>query len=129
MRLIRIALICLLVSTALVAAGGGRQGRRASAQSYDLCVEDDSNKSNALRFSSTTGEYMFCAGGASFRGTGSVAKSGNALTLQHAAADRRVTARVDTAAGQGSASVQAPPGKTVGSVRDTNTANSTCGCR
>lgn len=122
------AAIGALVALALL-AGDGRQVRRGAAQSFDVCLEDDGNKGNALRFSSTTGEYMVCAGGNSFSGTGSVSKSGSGITLQHLAADRRLAARVDTSAKKGSASFQSPPGKTLGTIGDGNTSDSGCRCR
>lgn len=118
--------LCLLLAAL---AGAGAPVRPAAAQSFDVCVEDDSNKATAIRFNSTTGDYMACAGGASLTGRGSVQKTGSVVSLQVNTAERRINARVDTSAKQGSAAIQSPPGTTRGSARDSNTANSTCGCR
>ena len=98
------------------------------AQSFDVCLTDDGSGAS-LRFSSTSGAYMFCGGGKTLTGTGSVMSRGGVISLHETAADRRVSARVSTSAKNGSASVQAPVGKTIGTIADTDTANSSCSCR
>lgn len=98
------------------------------AQSFDVCLTDDSGGAS-LRFSSTSGAYMFCGGGKTLSGTGSVTSRGGVITLQQDVADRRISARISTSAKNGSASVQAPVGKTIGQIADSDTANSSCSCR
>src|SRR5262245_20768941 len=85
----------------------------SQAQSFDICLQDDSNANIVLRFNSSTGDYQFCIGSV-FTGKASVSRAGNVFTLQNAAADRRIIARVDTAAGNGTATLQSPPGTTRG---------------
>lgn len=103
-------------------------GSEAQAQSFDTCITDDSGGA-ALRFNSGNGDYMFCAGGKTFTGSGSVAKIGKVITLQHNAADRRLVASVNTGTRTGSGMMQSPVGKSVGAISDRNTADSTCQCR
>lgn len=121
-----------LISTFIILACAGWQMPSASssaAQSFDICIEDDSNKANALRFNSSTGEYTFCTGGNVSSGKGSVSKMGNTLSLQHNDADRRVVARVDTIGKKASGLFQSPPGTTRATIMDGNTADSRCGCK
>ena len=98
------------------------------AQSFDICITDD-NGGGSLRFSSSTGEYAFCAGGRTYSGTGTITKVGRVIAIQDQGSDRRLIASVNTSAKSGSGSLQSPVGKTVGSISDRNTADSTCQCR
>jgi hypothetical protein len=98
------------------------------AQSFDICLQDDGNSAVMLRINSSTGDYQFCTGSV-FTGKGNVTKSGSVITLQNAAADRRIIASVDTSARSGTATFQSPPGTTRGTIRDSNTTNSSCSCR
>jgi hypothetical protein len=102
-----------------------------ASQSFDVCMEDDDNKGNAVRFNSRTGDYQFCAGGKVTSGKGTVNRTGNTITLEHDDADRKVkvVASIDTAAKKGTAAIQTPPGKTFGTVSDSSTSDSVCGCR
>jgi hypothetical protein len=127
-RLITFTIICLLIALAIM-TGNHRRLRTAQAQSFDVCIEDDSTKGTAIRINSTTGDYIFCVGGNSFSGKGSVVKSGNLIVLQHLAADRRLSVRIDTTAKNGTASFQSPVGKTLGTIGDSNTADSKCLCK
>lgn len=129
MRRIALSGVIGLLLASVIFMGGGARTPGAEAQSFDVCIDDDGNKATALRMNSNTGEYWVCAGGTSFSGTGSVTKSANLVILQHLAADRRLTARIDTSSKTGSASFQSPPGKTLGTIKDGNTADSKCGCR
>jgi hypothetical protein len=95
---------------------------------FDVCLQDDSDPSRVLLFSTTTGQYLFCCGARSFSGTGSVIVKGNNVTLSHVAPDRRVTARVDLSSARGSASIQNEAGKTICTITDRNTTNNTCAC-
>ena len=128
MRRIVLPAAVALVVVCLICAGGGRLSP-AAAQSFDICIEDDTNKANALRINSSSGDYMMCAGGGSFSGRGAVSRQGSVINFQHQSADRRLSARVDTSSRQASASFQSPPGKTLGNVRDGNTSDSACRCR
>jgi hypothetical protein len=113
----------------LVFFSAERKQQTVAAQSFDICLTDDSNGAS-LRFSSSSGAYSFCnSSGKNLTGTGSVMSRGGVITLQQDDADRRITARISTSAKNGSASVQSPVGKTIGTIADTNTANSNCSCR
>jgi hypothetical protein len=112
----------------MVFLSADRHQQMVGAQSFDICLTDDGSGAS-LRFSSSTGDYMFCGGGKTLSGTGSITRQGGVITLQHSAADRRVTARISTSAKNGSAMVQSPVGKNIGSIADTDTANSSCSCQ
>lgn len=99
----------------------------ASAQS-DICLADDGSGAS-LRFNSSTGDYSFCTATKKLNGTGSVRKSGSNITLEHSAPDRKVIARVNTSVKNASASIQAPVGKTLGTITDSDTSNNNCQCR
>jgi hypothetical protein len=116
----------ILVSIALT--GVGVFVRDAAAQNFDTCMTDDGSGAS-LRFNSGNGDYTFCAGGKTFTGTGSVTKIGKVITLQHNSADRRLAASVNTGTRTASGMIQSPVGKTVGSISDRNTSDSTCQCR
>ena len=96
---------------------------------FDICLQDDSNGSS-LRFNSATGDYELtnCAG-SGIRGRGSVIKKGGIITLQDYSADRRVLARIDTAANRGSATVTIFSSGVTFTIADRNTSNSSCICR
>lgn len=100
-----------------------------ASQSFNVCMEDDDNKGNAVRFNSGTGDYQFCTGGTISSGKGTVTKTGTTVTLAYDAKDRKVSITFDTASKKGTASIQTPPGKTLGIISDTNTSDSVCGCR
>ncbi len=127
-RILTFAVICLLTSI-VVLAGSHRRFSSVAAQDFDVCIEDDASKDTALRINSTTGDYVFCLAGKSFSGKGAVVKHGQLVILQQVAADRRVNARIDLAAKNGSASFQSADGKTNGKIRDENTADSKCLCQ
>jgi hypothetical protein len=116
----------ILVSMAII--GVGALVRGVGAQSFDTCITDDGSGAS-LRFNSGNGDYTFCTGGKTFTGTGSVTKIGRVITLQHNAADRRLAASVNLGTRTGSGMIQSPVGKTVGSISDRNTADSSCQCR
>lgn len=120
--------ILSLILVSIAAGGFSAFVRNVEAQNFDTCITDDGNGAS-LRFNSDNGDYMFCAGGKTFTGTGSVTKMGKVITLQHNAADRRLAASVNTGTRTGSGMIQSPVGKTVGSISDRNTADSSCQCR
>lgn len=128
MNTLKLAGVCFS-ATLLITGVVGWRAAPGSAQSFDVCLEDDAYKGSALRFNSRTGDYRFCAGGYVSSGRGSVTKMGSVVALQHNAADRRVIGRIDTSAKNGSAMLQSPPGMAKGTVRDSNTSNSSCACR
>jgi hypothetical protein len=105
-----------------------QQSPVVEAQEFDVCLQDDSNPQVMLRLNSSTGDYQFCSGSV-FTGKGKVTRAGSVISLQNAAADRRIIARVDTASHNGTATFQSPPGTTRGTIKDSNTANSSCSCR
>ena len=94
----------------------------------DVCLADDGSGAS-LRFNSTTGAYVFCNAGKTLTGTGSVRTSGSNITLEHIAPDRKVVARINTSVKNASATIQAPVGKTLGTISDSDTSNNNCGCR
>lgn len=96
---------------------------------FDACLQDDSNPSTVLLFNTTTGDYIFCCGGTSYTGTGSVTAKGSTFTLQHNAPDRRVLGKLDSAVNKGSASLQVPPGNTICTITDRDTTNNSCTCQ
>jgi hypothetical protein len=126
-RKLLFAVLTLILLT-IAAAGVHHFGRGVEAQSFDTCITDDGGAA-ALRFNSGNGDYVFCAGGKTFTGSGSVAKIGKVITLQHNAADRRLVASVNTGTRTGSGMLQSPVGKNVGAISDRNTTDSTCQCR
>jgi uncharacterized delta-60 repeat protein len=101
---------------------------RYLAQAFDTCLQDDSS-GYLLEINSVTGEYQFSdCSGVTIGGTGSVSRRGSTLTLQHNAADRRVSARIDLAANKGSASIQILTGGRTFTITDRNIANNNCAC-
>jgi hypothetical protein len=120
--------ILSLILVSVVLTGVGVFVRDAGAQNFDTCMTDDGSGAS-LRFNSGNGDYTFCAGGKTFTGTGSVTKIGKVITLQHNSADRRLAASVNTGTRTASGMIQSPVGKTVGSISDRNTSDSTCQCR
>lgn len=121
--------ILSLILVSIVVLGIGSFERNVEAQNFDTCMADDGDGGASLRFNSDNGDYMFCTGGKTFSGTGSVTKIGKVLTLQHNASDRRLAASINTGTRTGSGMIQSPVGKTVGSISDRNTADSRCQCR
>jgi hypothetical protein len=96
---------------------------------FDLCLQDDSTGS-IIQINSTTGDYQFAnCGGIAIGGTGTINKKGGTYTLQHNSSDRRVTARIDTGANRGSATVTLFSAGGVFTIIDKNTANNSCACR
>jgi hypothetical protein len=120
--------ILSLILVSVAVTGVGFFVRDAAAQNFDTCMTDDGSGAS-LRFNSGNGDYTFCAGGKTFTGTGSVTKIGKVITLQHNSADRRLAASVNTGTRTASGMIQSPVGKTVGSISDRNTSDSTCQCR
>jgi hypothetical protein len=127
-RLITFTAICLLVALA-ICISHHPQLPTAQAQGFDICLEDDSDKGASIKINSSTADYLFCVGGKSFSGRGSLVKSAGVIVLQHLAADRSLSVRIDTAAKNGTASFESPAGKTLGTIKDGNTADSKCLCK
>ena len=95
---------------------------------FDVCLQDDSNPATVLLFNSITGQYRFCCGGTIFTGTGTVAKKGCLITLQHNPGDRRVQANVDKTQFKGNAALQFPPGVMKCTITDRDIRNNSCVC-
>jgi uncharacterized delta-60 repeat protein len=102
---------------------------RYDANTFDLCIQDDSSGS-LLQINTTSGEYQFSnCGGLTIGGTGTLTKRGSAITLQHTSSDRRVMATIDSATNRATASLQLfSQGRTF-SITDRNITNNTCACR
>jgi uncharacterized delta-60 repeat protein len=101
---------------------------RYDGNSFDMCLQDDSN-GNLLQFNSTTGDYQFtnCTG-FTLGGTGVISTRGSIITLQQNGPDRRVLARIDGGVNKGTASVQILSLGTTFTITDRNTLNNTCSC-
>ena len=95
---------------------------------FDICLQDDANPATVLLFNSTTGDYLFCCGGTSYTGRGTVVKQGRVYTLTHNTASRRVLGTYDGSTYRGTASLQSPPGTTKGTISDRDTRNNSCTC-
>jgi endonuclease/exonuclease/phosphatase family metal-dependent hydrolase len=96
---------------------------------FDACLQDDGDPSRVVLVNSLTGDYRFCCGGTMYAGRGTVSSRAGVVTLEHTGSGRRVTIRVDKMLKVGTASLQAPPGSVVCTIRDTNTANNQCACQ
>jgi uncharacterized delta-60 repeat protein len=102
---------------------------RYNGDSFDLCLQDESN-SKLLKLNSTTGDYQFieCGTGFTLGGRGTIINRGNQLLLQISASDRRVMVSIDRGANRGTASVQVfSPAKSF-SIIDKNLGNNSCAC-
>jgi 6-phosphogluconolactonase (cycloisomerase 2 family) len=99
------------------------------APSFDLCLEDESNRS-ILQINTTTGDYQLtnCVGFI-LQGKGAVTRKGALITLQHNAADRRLLAKVDMNVKKGTASVKVFSAGGTFTITDKNILNSSCRCR
>ena len=98
-------------------------------QPFTSCIQDGSNGA-ILQLNSTTGDYLFTnCRGVTISGTGTLIKRGSMLSLQDMRADRRVVAKVDGSARQGTASVQLFSPLGTFTIIDRNTADNTCSCQ
>ena len=97
---------------------------------FDLCLQDDNDRS-ILRFNSTTGEYQFInCGGLSITGTGNIQTHGCTMVLRDSRPDRRVMAQLNTCNMRGTASIQVlSPQRARFGIIDRDTTNSTCSCQ
>lgn len=101
----------------------------ADENEFDMCLQDDSS-GNLLQFNSTTGDYQFvnCESNLTLSGKGTLMQRSGNITLQHNAADRRVSVKLDTRVKRGTASIQVfSLGRTF-TITDRDTTNNTCGC-
>jgi hypothetical protein len=95
---------------------------------FDVCLQDDSNPTSVLLFNSFTGDYLFCSGGTTFTGRGTVQKLGSTYTLTHNTSERRVLGRLEGALNRGTASLQWPVGTTRCTINDRDVRNNSCLC-
>jgi hypothetical protein len=96
---------------------------------FDVCLQDDSSPGTSLSFNSTSGDYIFCCGGALFSGRGALIRKGSTVTLSDNASNRRLTATFSGGGiNKGTAALQSPPGRSLCTIRDSNTANNQCSC-
>jgi hypothetical protein len=96
---------------------------------FNACVQDDANPTRVLLWNTQTGDYRFCCNGSVFTGRGTVVTQGCIYTLNHIAADRRVSGKMDLSNFRGEGSLQAPPGKALCSISDRDIRNNTCQCQ
>jgi virginiamycin B lyase len=95
--------------------------------SFDTCLQDDSS-SNQLQINTTTGEYQFTnCSATTLGGVGTLIKKGSTITLQHNAADRRVTAKINGTK-KATSSVQIFSSGMTFTITDKNMTNNTCAC-
>jgi uncharacterized delta-60 repeat protein len=101
---------------------------RYDGNSFDTCLQDDSNRT-LLQFNSTTGEYLFTnCGGFTLGGIGLISSRGNVITLQQNGPDRRLFATVDASAHRGTASIQVFSQGATFTITDRSTLNDSCAC-
>lgn len=94
----------------------------------NLCLQDDSNSRNVVRFN-TAGDYVFCCNGSVMAsGVGTVLVKGGFIEIQHNPSTYRVLIKADTTVGKGTASLQLPPGVIKCVIADRNMFNNTCAC-
>ena len=99
-----------------------------TVSTFDYCLQDDNNPANVLKFSSTTGNYIFCCGGTVFTGTGTVTFASNQVRLDDNSATRLMNAKVQTNTRKGEASLSQPPSVFRCSIKDSNIDNNSCVC-
>jgi hypothetical protein len=96
---------------------------------FDFCIQDASN-GNLLQINLTTGEYQFSnCQGVIVGGTGTLVKRGCYVTLQHNSAGGRLSARIDSCAKTGSATLQVLSPASTFTLVDKDSLNNTCACR
>jgi hypothetical protein len=96
---------------------------------FDVCLQDDAISGTVLLLNSFTGDYLFCCGGTSYSGKGTVQKLGSTYTLTHNTPERRVTARLEGAQNRGTASLQSPVGTMRCTLNDRDIRNNSCLCQ
>jgi hypothetical protein len=109
-------------------ASGNTAACSFGVTTFDLCLQDDSDVTRVLMFSSVSGDYIFCCGQFTVSGKGTIVKQGGNITLQHNTSDRRVLGKFSTSSKSGSASVQSPPGVIKCTITDRDTRNNSCSC-
>jgi subtilisin-like proprotein convertase family protein len=95
---------------------------------FNGCLQDDSSSSKVVLFNTATGDYVFCCGGTSVTGKGTVTSQGCVFTIQQTVGDRRVLIKIDYATKKGNASLQMPVGITKCTITDKLITNNTCNC-
>jgi hypothetical protein len=96
---------------------------------FNACLQDESNPATVFLLNTLTGDYRFCCSGTTYTGKGTVVKLGSTYTLTHNLPDRRVSAKLDGGANNGTASLQSPPGITKCTIIDKNLTNNSCSCQ
>ena len=100
------------------------------ANMFDVCLQDDSNPNNVLRWNSANGQYIFCCNGVTLAGTGIVGSKKGVLNLTHITSDRRVQGFLYMNQTKGSASLQMPSNQLPPcTISDSNVTNNTCTCQ
>jgi hypothetical protein len=122
-----------LGSTSVNCAANDNAGNTASCSftvaTFDICLQDDANPSTVFLGNSSTGDYRFCCGGATFTGRAKVIGQGNVFTFEDFTTDRRVLATVVEVVFTGTASLQSPPGSIRCRITDRDTRNNSCTCQ
>jgi hypothetical protein len=108
---------------------GAYEAPLCTVSTFDVCLQDDSNASIVFLGNTQTGAYLFCCGGTVFSGTARVIVKGKTATFQHNSADRRVLAKVNGGSFKGTAALQSPPGRTICTITERDSRNSSCVCQ
>jgi hypothetical protein len=95
---------------------------------FDVCLQDESMSGTVLVFNSYTGDYVFCCGGTTYTGRGTVQKQGGIYTLTHNMPTRRVLGRLEVTQKRGTGTLQSPVGVMKCSISDRDTRNNSCSC-
>lgn len=100
----------------------------AVVQSFNVCLQDDSNRS-FLQFSSITGDYLFTScQGVTVGGRGTLTVRGSIVTLQDFTGDRKILAKFDGSVRKGTATIELLSTGRTFTITDRNTADNTCAC-
>jgi hypothetical protein len=95
---------------------------------FNACIQDDANPGTVLLWNTQTGAYRFCCNGVTYTGIGTVKNKGSVHTIDHIAADRRVSGKVDCSTNRGEGGLQSGSGSLIGWISDRNVTNNSCSC-
>jgi hypothetical protein len=117
------------VSCTATDASGNATSCAFTVTTFDLCVQDESDQTSVVLVNSATGDYRFCCHGTSYSVRGTDTVKGGSVTVEHNSTIRRVLIKADKGSKQGTASLQAPPGTVLCTIRDQNITNNVCMCQ
>jgi 6-phosphogluconolactonase (cycloisomerase 2 family) len=114
-----------------VTDGGGNQAQCSfKVTIFNVWLQDEGSPTTVLLFNSLSGAYRLCYAGVNqpITGTGTVIKKACTATLEHNAADRKLTAKVDGGTNMGTASFQNLPNNVKVTIIDKNVLNNSNLC-